>query len=243
MSHFTVLVVTKGQNTVENEVEDALYNFWELDLDHDNLIKDPRAVPDVKIKDGDLEKSFVDWKEENSEYQKKHKYQSADEWLKDWDGYYKVPGGYGCYDNPNAKWDWYSIGGRWDGLLITKNGDNVDSAKKGDIDFDAMMERSRKSSADSWNELQDHVKKYPSSERTEYWLHGAKEDDTEESFIERKSKFCTYAMIKDGKWYANGDMGWFGFSSNEKDNWQDIFDKILDSIRDDEVVTVVDCHI
>lgn len=40
--------------------------------------------------------------------------------------------------NPNKKWDWYVEGGRWSGLLLTKDGKRVDSAKKGEIDFDTM---------------------------------------------------------------------------------------------------------
>ena len=38
--------------------------------------------------------------------------------------------------NPNSKWDWYSIGGRWSGGLITKNGDHVDEAYVNEVDWD-----------------------------------------------------------------------------------------------------------
>src|SRR5206468_2164876 len=39
--------------------------------------------------------------------------------------------------NPNAKWDWYSLGGRWQGLFSLKaDGSKVDQANKGEIDFD-----------------------------------------------------------------------------------------------------------
>lgn len=62
-------------------------------------------------------------------------------------------GRYGYTANPNAKWDWYQIGGRWSGRLmlcqhaeadyeaIRRSGANrafVDSAWRGDIDFPAM---------------------------------------------------------------------------------------------------------
>lgn len=42
---------------------------------------------------------------------------------------------YGYYHNPNAKWDWYSIGGRWNGKLNLKNGDKANIAPKKDINF------------------------------------------------------------------------------------------------------------
>ena len=53
----------------------------------------------------------------------------------------------------------------------------------------------------------------------------------------------TYAIVKDGKWYARGEMGWFGCSHNEKDDWPKTYKDILDSVSDDELLTVVDCHI
>jgi hypothetical protein len=40
-------------------------------------------------------------------------------------------GGYGYYKNPNAKWDWYVIGGRWAGLLRVKA--NADGTNPGNI--------------------------------------------------------------------------------------------------------------
>lgn len=37
--------------------------------------------------------------------------------------------------NPNSKWDWYSIGGRWSNFLKLKNGLCADSALLSDVDF------------------------------------------------------------------------------------------------------------
>jgi hypothetical protein len=37
--------------------------------------------------------------------------------------------------NPNAKWDWYVVGGRASNWLLLKDGSKVDSARFGDIDF------------------------------------------------------------------------------------------------------------
>ena len=41
----------------------------------------------------------------------------------------------GYWENTNARWDWYKLGGRWKGFFHLKKGKNVDQAKKGDIDF------------------------------------------------------------------------------------------------------------
>lgn len=42
--------------------------------------------------------------------------------------------------NPNSKWDWYSIGGRWEESIITKDGDRCDSAQVSSIDFEQMKD-------------------------------------------------------------------------------------------------------
>ncbi len=41
--------------------------------------------------------------------------------------------------NPNAKWDWYQLGGRWDGFFLHKSGIRINSLKKGEIDFAGML--------------------------------------------------------------------------------------------------------
>jgi hypothetical protein len=37
--------------------------------------------------------------------------------------------------NPNSKWDWYSIGGRWRNFLTTKSGEKVDEDYVSELDF------------------------------------------------------------------------------------------------------------
>ncbi len=41
--------------------------------------------------------------------------------------------------NPNAKWDWYSVGGRWDGELITADG-QCNRARVKDVLFSEMSD-------------------------------------------------------------------------------------------------------
>lgn len=43
--------------------------------------------------------------------------------------------------NPNAKWDWWVIGGRYAGRILTKTGELHNEARKGDIDFDTMRQK------------------------------------------------------------------------------------------------------
>jgi hypothetical protein len=54
-----------------------------------------------------------------------------------------------------------------------------------------------------------------------------------------------YAVVKDGKWYAQGEVGWFGSDNRTctEDEWNKQFNDILDALPDDTLLTVVDCHI
>jgi hypothetical protein len=47
-------------------------------------------------------------------------YDTLDEFVTDWHGYEKEDGVYGYWHNPNAKWDWYVMGGRWRGYFRVK---------------------------------------------------------------------------------------------------------------------------
>ena len=215
--------------------------------------------------------------------------------------------------NPNAKWDWYGIGGRWNGFfklktaavgvlgepgLQTMNSDyeppeenRADVLMKGDIDIEGMRDEAaekaniRYSMYDittfatseplSWKAVQE---KHQTGEvddkgepkvdwkaaREEYneqprvkALRANKEtiwyelDDflnvTREEYIQRfrDSALTLFALVKDGKWYERGEMGWWGMVSNEQDRaeWNRQFSALIDELPDNTLLTVVDCHI
>lgn len=54
-----------------------------------------------------------------------------------------------------------------------------------------------------------------------------------------------FALVKDSIWYEKGEMGWWGMVSNEKkpDEWAAQFRALFDSLPDDALLTMVDCHI
>lgn len=43
--------------------------------------------------------------------------------------------------NPNAKWDWWVLGGRWAGQLLHKNGSRMNTLRKGDLDIEALEQK------------------------------------------------------------------------------------------------------
>lgn len=191
--------------------------------------------------------------------------------------------------NPNAQWDWYKLGWRWSWFFELKEwaeGKNwtkplimwwgewgCDSAKKGDIDFDAMKgkakieaeKRYEKFISDLdgepipplWSEFREKFDSIDEA-REAYskikWVENLNRywglDDYlvwKEQYIKNSisNNISTFAVIKDGKWYEKWDMGWFGIVSDKKEqsDWNGEFDKLLDSIDDDTLISVYDCHI
>lgn len=63
--------------------------------------------------------------------------------------------------NPDAKWDWWVLGGRWNNSLLLKSGKLTNSAKVEDIDFDAMNEKARNSALDFHDKLMTYVAVHP----------------------------------------------------------------------------------
>lgn len=61
----------------------------------------------------------------------------------------------------------------------------------------------------------------------------------------RDAACVTFAMLHEGKWYERGRMGWWAVVTDEKPDgeWEREFSKLLDSLPEDALLTVVDCHI
>lgn len=70
---------------------------------------------------------------------------------------------------------------------------------------------------------------------------------TEEEYVEDaiNGAMTPYAFIRDYKWTAQGEMGWWGMSSDEVSSreWNKKFREMFDSLPDDTLLTLVDCHI
>lgn len=79
----------------------------------------------------------------------------------------------------------------------------------------------------------------------DYFCVGA--EDPRMAFIERArdSAVTAFAVLKDGKWFERGQMGWWGRVSDEKDqkDWNREFRKLLTSLPDDTLLSAFDCHI
>ena len=229
-------------------------------------------------------------------------YDSIDNFAEEWFGYEKNNNKYGYYNNKNAKWDWYSLGGRWAGFFKLKldtegkqghhaakectkiDGTHVedlpvykvDQCKKGDIDIEGMKLEAKidallryqefieklgdNEMPPKWNEFREKFndnineakKQYNSLKSVETLRKGKYYEFqhflcTEKEYVNNAVNNCltTFAVLKDGKWYERGEMGWWGITMNKKENdvWNEEFMKMFENIPDNTLVSVYDCHI
>lgn len=129
--------------------------------------------------------------------------------------------------NPNSKWDWYQEGGRWEGAIKTKNGEFVNSGLLKDID---------------WSDFkpEDYTGETKKSVFGEEY-RPLKEDVTWH-YTRSSVPFC---LVVDGEWIEKGQMGWFGMSSNDKEEhtWVDEFFSVLDKLPENSEFHLIDFHI
>ncbi len=62
-------------------------------------------------------------------------------------------------------------------------------------------------------------------------------------WIDDAPALSSYAVVIDGHWCAKGEMGWWGISRDEAEDWSKQLQTILSRIPSDHYVAVVDCHI
>lgn len=117
---------------------------------------------------------------------------------------------------------------------------------------------------ESWESIRDRIENIDEARKTYHaqervvalrsakdrsliWYDVEKFNCTREEYVNkaRAAAIVTFAVVKDGKWYQRGDMGWWGIVSNEedRDTWNQKYNELLDSISDDTTLTLVDCHI
>lgn len=287
MSHFTVMVI--GENP-----EKQLAPYQE-----NNMGTCPEEYLSFIDKTEELKK---DW-EEISEDEKAGPNNSFESYVEG-NGYKKnmAEEKYGYYENINAKWDWYVLGGRWTGFLKLKDGAEGqvgeaglmtssarpgfgDSAIKNNIDFDGMRKSEAEDAGKTWDkvtrilgdverpysweyvreimfpgklqEAKDYYNNQSANKKIDEWnrknnhsLFGINPMDfmiTKEEHCAKaaESAISTFAVLKDGVWYSKEETGCWGTVSGEKDqsDWDKEISKIIESLDDDTLISIYDCHI
>lgn len=151
---------------------------------------------------------------------------------------------FGYYFNPNAEWDWFKIGGRWNNSIKTKSGVFCNSCKIGEIDF-TPDERNMKINRRFWEIVVDKEplkegEKEPFCFYTEEYLKNFYGD--KETYALCNSTFSTYSILTpDGEWLSLSSA-----TENEEREWYKFYQSIIKKFAEenpDYVVTPVDCHI
>lgn len=162
MSHFTVMVIGnnpekqlapfnenisvkkyKAEKVTEEEKQLFIKVYTTLDDNEDVSIRrnyGAQTEDDVKANsklsfDELYEKFGEDW--------------NSNEWEKDEEG---VLYRYSTY-NPKSKWDWYSLGGRWSGLIKLKKGTKGKKGSPGVFDNEVGIDQARKGDIENFDEL------------------------------------------------------------------------------------------
>ena len=160
--------------------------------------------------------------------------------------------GTGTYEsqyNPQSKWDWWVIGGRWTGLLVP----NYDPSKDPDNIVTCSLCNGTGTRPDGvlrfgkeWAESCNGCNGCNGTGKSVKWPSGWKQFDGDIMPLAQVSdETLPFAILTpDGKWFEKGKMGWFGMSSDEKseEEWAQTV-KNVRAEYGDCIAVVVDCHI
>ena len=150
--------------------------------------------------------------------------------------------------NLQTRWDYYTIGGNWDGYLRV-NGKHVNTARIGEIDFTPDEEEYQKALR-FWDVVVEHAPAKPEEEFYSFFKeqHFIVYYGDRETFARRQAMFSTHAVVTpNGHWHECGRMGWFGLSREtpeESAYWHEhYFERFIKDADPNLMMTIVDCHI
>lgn len=236
MSHYSVGVITP--DGTEEQVDKLLAPYDEnLEVVH--------FIPKEELIERARERAQLWDKKEWLAYSNNQLHELALSWYEDED--HRPDGSVRSTYNPRSKWDWYVIGGRWDGALKTKDGRKVNSCRIRDLDLSPDQEAAKRAER-FWEvivegaELAEGEKQF-SIYKPAYYL---KQYGNKESYVEEMAEFSLYALLShDSGWHEPGEMGWFGMSDETKESrtvYRETMKRLLQEHQDD-YITLVDCHI
>jgi hypothetical protein len=65
--------------------------------------------------------------------------------------------------NPNSKWDWYAIGGRWANRFLLRSGGHCDQAPVAELDLAEMLRRSETRARERWDDIDRAISATPTA--------------------------------------------------------------------------------
>ena len=264
MSHFSVMVFTNPNSN--RSIADLLERFDEnlpvrsviskedvvegVRKDHDVFSKivysDYKDAPDSffdKLNKAEFDyvtktiPEMLQYSDEEA-YQSHIKYIEEDDVLSD--------GSVVQWHNPEAKWDWYVIGGRFENQIPLKDGTLVDSSVCSEIRLEPTQEEIDKLK-DEWNKHTNTDVELGEGEflfyKPSYYLERYGDED---AYIKANVGLIAYAMLTPkGEWIQSGEMGLFGIGTDTADSEIQFAEKLQTYIKENPglVATMIDCHI
>lgn len=156
---------------------------------------------------------------------------------------------YGYRANPQAKWDWYTLGGRWSNMLISKEhylGRRPCSVcRVGDLDLDAMLQDYIKSRKDSYNlAVAELLVNEDRATKVRHKYGYTKGMSFEQYLGDAAAKFfLVHAVIMDGVWYDRCTSIWGDLGEEGINNWDKECVNLIKSLDPNKWIAIVDCHI
>lgn len=161
--------------------------------------------------------------------------------------------------NPESRWDWWQLGGRWAGMLTLRpsatpapieaygakgtgdscrtepDGQHVSVARKADIDFERM----------AYEQVETLRKNYAQAvadadKRGSMLFYGVDLSMSEEEHVRANVGFACRHLLIDGTWYSREVSD---YSEVPYKEWVREFNGLLAGVDDDDLLAVVDIHI
>ena len=145
-------------------------------------------------------------------------------------------------NNPEAKWDWWTEGGRWNNWLITNDWKECNRCKVKDLSLDNMRIKEMMDRA-KWYVKEIEVAK---REHKKPFFWNYKKKPTIKQYIEDANcPVAPFAILHDGNWMEKGEMGWWGISDDKytEDDWAKFFKDFIEKLDPETEIAIVDCHI
>lgn len=154
MSHFTVLVVTDTPDQVEAALQP--YHEYECTGIYDQYVQEIDQTEEIEMDYESHKEDYpdilnfaLDWYGvDNNGVHERVKYHQDTK-----SGYRFLK-----YTNPNAKWDWWVVGGRWSDWLTLKDGRKLNEARKSDVDFDTPVKVAAEEATKEYREAMEVMK-------------------------------------------------------------------------------------
>lgn len=175
VSHFCVLVFS-------DDVERDLAPFQE-----NNMGDCPRKYLAFFDKTDEVKET---WEKYEDKYEN-----SIEKFARKYHGYVKTDDGkFGYWENPNAKWDWYQVGGRYKDRLVTKDGKVCDEARLDELDLKSMLKQRQQDYAETYDEAARHGHKMD-------FIYGIQKGESKADYVARARPLGCFAVLFEGQWY------------------------------------------